>query len=464
MDDPDGSEPDRVEALIAAGDFDGARRTAETALAADPRQAGPHNLLGFLAHREGRLIEAQREFEHAVALDGADADAQANLADVRRELAGVYGTEPAAVPTAAPAAQEFGGSLDTVHAGHYGPDISARLLGRLLASGLPEPLERRLFEIPGATSFDERRFLCRFAHRFWDGRGDVFENGPLLGGTTRALALGMLSNPSRTAGALLQTFDWFYSGDGLDLHPDAFDSMITRGLITTAQKRAMDATHEFKPVFDSLHAGHDYSPLVRSHVGYLPGRRGDVPAGGEAIFEPPPDRRYSLVFVDGCKSWYGTKHWVTRIADHVEPGSHFVFQDYGWYTCFWLPTLLGVLPEHFRLVAHVDDTYAFELLRPLDAALVAERFPDQPAEFGRDAFEELFMHALIDAGARSDVHAMVSLTIQSAAALAYIGLKKEARRHISGMLGRPEFYAFRQRFIEPALRSPTYTPDGPLLL
>ena len=62
---------------------------------------------------------------------------------------------------------------------------------------MEEELERRVDELVSAASVNERRFLLRFASTFWDGEGDVFENGPLLGGTTRGLALGMLANPRR---------------------------------------------------------------------------------------------------------------------------------------------------------------------------------------------------------------------------------------------------------------------------
>jgi hypothetical protein len=203
--------------------------------------------------------------------------------------------------------------------------------------------------------------------------------------------------------------------------------------------------------------------LLHSHVAYLPDFPGDAPKLGEAMFEAP-DRVFSLVFVDGCKSWYGTKHWIVRMCDRVPRGSHFVFQDYGWYTCFWLPTLIGALPDHFRLVAHVDDTYAFELLRELDAGMVDSRFPDDPADLGRDGFDDIFLRLGVDAGVRSDVHSMVSLTIQHAGALAYIGHKGEARDHIAAMRSRPEFARFRARFIDPALTAPTYGPDGPIRL
>ena len=121
-----------------------------------------------------------------------------------------------------PAAQEFGGSLDELHTGTYGRDLSVRLL----ASDLPEQLQTGLSELPCATSLDERRFLCRLASRFWDGRDDVFENGSMLGGTTRALLLGMLANPAREPHALLQTFDWFHSGPDADVSGVPFDAMI----------------------------------------------------------------------------------------------------------------------------------------------------------------------------------------------------------------------------------------------
>jgi hypothetical protein len=451
----------RAEESIAAGDLEAARAAAEEALAGDPRQAGAHNVLGFLAYREGRLIDAQREFELACSLPGGDEDAQANLELVRRELAAVYGAYGAA-PAASPNL-DFGGTYEDLRRGNYGADLSPLLLGRLFGSSPEASLDERLHQIPSAASPGERRFLLRFAAQFWDGRGDVFENGPLLGGTTRALALGMLANGSRDREALLHTFDWFSSRYGFDLPPGTFEQMVARGQITQAQQDEMERTGSFQALFDALHSGWDYSPLVRSHEAYLPGAPDDVPKHGEAVFEPP-DRVFSLVFVDGCKSWYGTKHWILRMSDRVPRGSHFIFQDYGWYSCFWLPALVGLLPDHFRLVAHVDDTYAFELLRELDAGAVEGRFPDHPRDLGLDAFDDLFLRLGIDAGDRGDVHAIVSLAIQHAGAMAYLGLLDDARTHIASLLGRPELARYRTRFIEPALHSPTYTPDGPILL
>jgi hypothetical protein len=461
-----------AEALVEAGDLEGARVLGEQLVAADAANAGARNLLGFLAHREGRLIEAQLQFEHALALDPEDADARANLEAVRAELGALYGAAPGPAPTIAAPAQsaepspesDFSGSIDDLLNGAFGPGLSPRLLGRLLASPLTPELERRLLEIPGATTSDERRFLCRYAARLWNGQGDVFENGPMFGGTTRALGLGMLGNPNRSADSLLQTFDWFYYGSDTDAAGVSFEAMIRARLISSGQKRDMEKAKTFKGVFDSLHSGHDYSPLLRAHVAYLPGAPGDTAKTGEPTFELPEGRRFGLVFIDGCKSWYGTRYTFERLAPVLEPGTHLIFQDYGWYTCFWLPTFINVLGEYFRLTAHVDDTYAFELLAPLDAETIRDRFPEHPRDFGIDAFDELFMHALIAAGERSDLHAIVALTIQHAGAMAYLDLKAEAKQQITAMLGRAELFPYRRRFIEPAINSPTYTPEGPIYI
>jgi hypothetical protein len=440
----------RAEAQVEAGDLDGARATAAAILAAEPQHAGAHNVLGFIAHREGRLADALVEFAQA----GDDPDALANLEAVEAEL-----RRTAAPPPPSPT---FGFSYEDLRRGALGPGLSPTLLGQLLALKLEGDLETRVTQLPSAASANERRFLLRFAQHLWDGKGDVFENGPLLGGTTRGLALGMLANPRRRPGALLHTFDWFAADEG-DL-PPVWEQFIAAGMIKRSDYKEMQRSGSFQKVFDILHSGHDYSPLMRSHEAYLPGHRDEPSPGGRRLFEVPEGREFAIVFVDGCKSWYGTKYWAERISDHVRPGSHFVFQDYGWYTCFWLPVFVSVLEDHFRFVTHVDDTYAFELVRPLEREIVSRRFPDEPTDLERDAHDDIFLRLGMDAGVRGDVHAMVSLTIQHAAAMAYLGQKDEARAHISAMLGRPEFFQYRKRMIERAIRSPTYTPEGPVLL
>jgi hypothetical protein len=440
----------QAEAQVESGDLDGARGIAEGILAEDAMHAGAHNVLGFIAYREGRLADALTQF----ALAGDHPDAQANIAAVEEELR----RSAAGLPSSAIA---LDCSYEDLRRGALGPGLSPAVLGQILAAAFDGELEARVTQLPSAASPNERRFLLRFAAIFWDGRGDVFENGPLLGGTTRGLALGMLHHPNRDPDALLHTFDWFAAHEG-DL-PPVWEQLIAARIIDRSDYEEMLASGSFQKVFDRIHSGQDYSPLVRSHEAYLPGRPGDAPEGRK-LFEVPEGRTFDIVFVDGCKSWYGTKYWAMEIAGHVRPGSHFVFQDYGWYTCFWLPCFHALFEDHFRLVAHVDDTYAFQLVRALDRAAIEERFPDQPGGLERDEFDDIFLKLSMDAGVRGDTHAMVSLTIQHAGSMAYLGYKDDASAHISTLLGRPELFQYRDRMILRALRSPTYTPEGPILL
>jgi hypothetical protein len=438
-----------IERLVEAGDLATANRRASALAAADPSRPDVHNLLGYIAYSEERLEDAERAFELALALSrGTDADAAANLKAVRAALA-------------ARPKDDFSGTVQDLARGHFGSAVDPLLLGGLLAGPLGDDLSRRIDELPTAASAFERRFLLRYASRLWDGRGDVFENGPLLGSTTRALAIGMLLNPKRSPSAKLYTYDWFSTRVPLDVTPDVWSRLVRGGLLSQDDADSV-ASGSFLQVYRALHSGHDYSPLVRPAVGYLPGAPGDNPFGDQ-LFEPA-DREFSLVFVDGCKSWYGTRYFLERIADRFPVGGHLVMQDYGWFTCFWLPAIIGLLGEHFRLVAHTHDTYGFELLKPLTPELVRDAYPEHPADLGRAAIDDLFGRLLEETGRRGEVRGAMVLGIQHAAAIAYIGEKDEAKHRIQELGDRPEYAAFRKRFIEPALKSPTYTPDGPLVL
>ena len=293
-----------VERLIEAGDLFTARRRALALAEMQPESSEVQNLLGFIAYREGRLLDAQSAFEQAVA--GGDADAVENLRTVRAELA------------ANPVVPDLSFTVRDLQLGVLGPELGPPLLGRVLASSLSDELEARLNQLPSATSPAERRFLLRFASRLWDGHGDVFENGPLLGGTTRALALGMLASPRRGPTARLHTYDWFSTRVELDVKDSIWPSLVRHGLITEDDANSVDSG-SFLQAYEALHSGHDYSPLVRAHVGYLPGAPDDDPFG-DPRFEPV-ERQFSLVFVDGCKSWYGTRFWLERMADRMLPAA-----------------------------------------------------------------------------------------------------------------------------------------------
>jgi hypothetical protein len=62
----------------------------------------------------------------------------------------------------------------------------------ILNTDVPDEVGAALDAIPSETCPLERRYLYRLFSTFWDPSGDVLEVGPFLGGTTRAIAMGMM--------------------------------------------------------------------------------------------------------------------------------------------------------------------------------------------------------------------------------------------------------------------------------
>jgi hypothetical protein len=311
--------------------------------------------------------------------------------------------------------------------------------------------------VPTQTTPGERRFLHRFFSTIWDGSKNVVEIGPFLGGTTRAIAAGMLDNPRRIEGTRLVTIDRFSDyGDGQELCRN-LEAYFSAGILDAAVRREVEQTGSFRPVFDAFHLKQPYAKILDVVHGALPGTRDEVldPKTAFRLDDAP----LSVAFVDGCKSWFGTKVFMTEAALRMEPGTYFIFQDYGAYSCFWVPAFLALLPEWFTLIAYIDDTYVFQLRKPLRPAEIDERFPDAPDALSPADFAKLFDAQVADARERNDRAGMVCRTLQHGAALAYIGRKDDARAMIQDLAGKP--HAKRQQAsIEAALRSPTYWPGG----
>ena len=434
---------------LAEDDPARAAELARQALEADPFSAKAANILGALAFGTGRFVEAQMMFELACSLPGVDEDMVDNLATVRRRLGALY---VAAANEPEPAPRD-----------PYGYDEHTRRFSADLAKPASSEIVDRLAAIPSATEPGERNLIRAVAARLWNGQDNVFENGPLLGGTTRAMAMGMLANPGRDPAARLHTYDWFDATIGLDVPAESFDVLIERGLLTRAVKDEMERIGSFKPVFDHLHRqGQDYSELVISHTGALPGSPADEDTWTN-LFEPEPDTTWRLLLVDGCKSWYGTRYFFERVCEQIPVGSHIMFQDYGWYTCFWLSSLIGFFPDRFRLVAHADATFCFEFLAPISADETRERFPPAVEDVGVAGFDALYDEIITRAAPLGDPQLNVALAIHHAAAIAYMGDRARSKSMLLDLKQHPKS-ASHPHFVNSALRAPTYTPSGPILL
>ncbi len=334
---------------------------------------------------------------------------------------------------------------------------------RLMTIQLDPEVERKLTELPTATTLAERQLALHFAAQVWDGKHDIFENGPLLGGATRALGIGMYNNENRDPEALLQTFDWFSLNqpDPLDLPEDAFLQLVLAGKLTMDEVNAAHDQGSFLSLFRTLHSTEDYTSVLRPHVGYLPGFPGDQAPDGAQLYYLPEEREFSLLFIDGCKSWYGTKYWAKETFPYVPVGSHLIFQDFGQFTCFWISALVGLLGKRLRLKGFVDHTYAFEVVDSLVG--VAEEMPDDPEGFACSDFDRIYDQLVKEAEGRGDRFAIASLTCHRAAARAWLGYKDEARALIDGLLGRAEFVGIRP-YLLAARQAPTYHADGTRVL
>jgi hypothetical protein len=326
-------------------------------------------------------------------------------------------------------------------------------------AGMTAAQSALLDELPSQTTQRERRFLWTFFSTIWEGDRDVVEVGPFLGGTTRAIASGMLHNPRRRPERRLYTFDRF---EGYFEAGPLLAMLEPHGVVDDAVRRAIEESTSFRLVFDRLHEKQPYWPLVVVQDRPLPSEPTETEAPNRA-FALPEGLEVGAAFVDGCKSWFATKRFMADVAERMDPGGYFLFQDFGWYTCFWLPAFVGLAGDAFALVSYVDHTYTFQLRTRLDRAAVDRFFPDTPGELRPLDFAHVFQALERQARDRSDARAMVSLPLQHAAALAYIGETEEARAMIDA-LARKSHAKAHLEMIRDARRSPTYRPDGQEIL
>lgn len=345
-------------------------------------------------------------------------------------------------------------------------------LGRIGDSGKTDCLQcpltvnkhiaKLLDEIPSETSARERRFLYIFFSTIWSGEKDVIEVGPFLGGTTRAIALGMCANPKVTEKSMLLTFDRFYGYYDLQRLAEYLAPLVSTGVLQQSDIDALGEAAEFMDIFDRLHSGHEYYNRITAFNQQLPDKPEDLHK--EKLFLQIPDNTLSdAVFIDGCKSWFGTKYFMTEVCKAARTGTYFIFQDYGWYTCFWLPAFIELLKDFFQIIGYVDTTYVFMLRKPLNSDEIGMQYPDKPFELGEERVIAIFDSLIKWALDRSDHFAVIRHSLQCAGALAYLGNKRKAKAMISELKNNP-WAAGHKKIIDRALCSPTYSPDGPIYL
>ena len=346
----------------------------------------------------------------------------------------------------------------------FGPGHYPSFLGRSLSlmcgdSGAKDAeLTRYLSEFPTETTLGERKLLYNFFLNFWDGRNDVLEVGPFLGGTSRAIALGMLHSPNRQGEVKLYTYDKFRDYYQPKRLLETLAPMFRSGILDDEVRGIIEKSSSFKEVYEVLHRGQEYSDLIVARTGVLPDEPGQK-EDPETAFSLPADRSYSAVFVDGAKSWYGTKRFMIQALEHTGPGGFYIFQDYGAHTCFWIPVFLELMKNSFQLLAHVDHTYVYQQTGEVAAGDVEAVFPDSPRDLTREDYRRIFRNLCDQALETDNTYTLLNYQLQHAAALGYIGYLEEARDRIVDLLKTPYALRYRQWILH-ALETPTYRPDG----
>lgn len=339
------------------------------------------------------------------------------------------------------------------------PQLSARLL---ILSAETMGLGPFLDEIPSETTPGERRFIYSFFAKTWKGTANVLEIGPFLGGTTRAIAQGMLKNPRMNPDAMVYTHDRFSNYYDTARLAQTLEPLIAKGALSRAKIEGLGKEAPFKEIFDMIHGPKAYGRIIQSMEGTLP----DTPEENGRIerqFRPPAGKTFDAVFVDGCKSWYGTKEFMKQMAPCVTEGAYYIFQDYGWFTCFWIPAFTAIFAAHFELIGHVDNTYAFQLRKPLTAADIDRNFPDTPERLGHRIMMDLFGMLQSDALSRNDGYGVVCTALQQVASQAYLGDKDTARVLLQTIKDNPAYRPYAG-LVETASKSPAYRPEGKVFL
>jgi hypothetical protein len=346
----------------------------------------------------------------------------------------------------------------------YGNDIFPAVLGRvysLMAGDTiaeDENISARLNNIHTETTQGERKFLFNFFKYLWKGDEHVLEIGPFLGGTTRAIAMGMMQNIQRREHTKIFTYDkfkdYYESNQLINALKPAFDS----GLFSQEIKVKMQKSTNFLEIFRLFHQSQDYYKIINESEGFLPYEREDIKEINN-IFTLEKNHSFSAVFVDGAKSWFGLKYFMETVLPHTMPGSYYIFQDYGARTCFWIPVFIERFKDAFKLISYVDDTYTFRLSRNILPAEIEEKYPDKAEHFSSAEYERIFRNLTAEAVNVKDIHSYLILHLQLGAAYAYIGEHEKSRNLLIDLLKTPFERKYRNLILT-AMEIPTYNKSG----
>ena len=325
---------------------------------------------------------------------------------------------------------------------------------------LTAPVEAGLHSIPSQTTRDEREFLYWFFANVWDGQGAVCEIGPWFGGTTRAIAEGMLANPRRSDESKFWSFDKFENYSTSDVLRQIGAPLVEKGLMGSADLERCAETRDFLELFRILHQGKRYMEgLLQVERRVLPHEEGvDLGSDRELVLsEWAP--RFPAVFVDGCKSWYSTRFFMMQVAASAEPGDWVFFQDHLWRTCYWLPCFTWLMRDALEPCFQAGTTLCLRWTRKADPAEVAARMPVSIGPADALWLLRLFAEYGNEAMARGNQGLAYALKLQAAAAMTAVGEVALANQILLSTAREEYDFDSKKRILE-SLEKPTYDSHG----
>lgn len=319
-----------------------------------------------------------------------------------------------------------------------------------------------LSEIPSETSIGERKFLYNFFKRDWNGMSNVVEIGPFFGGTTRAIALGMANNINRNELSKLYTIDNFESYYNADQLTDFLSPLVSKGVLSKKHLDSLSRSPKssFLNIFEAIHSEHRYYEQIEVISEGLPDTyEPDL----ESHFSETKIKNVGAFFIDGCKSWYSTKFFLEKSFAMAIPGAYYIFQDYGRFTCFWIPFILELMHPYLKFCGHIDSTRVFQLESTPDYTTFHELIPNSSKEISPEKVSQVFQTLASKLDKQKDHNGLFTSRIQNAAMVAYNGNKKKAKKMLTKLESKAKLAIHRKR-VKEAIVSPTYDVSGLILL
>ncbi len=202
---------------------------------------------------------------------------------------------------------------------------------------------REVNPIPSMIAPDESLYLHWLARCRYTGQGEIIDGGPLLGGSTTALASGLRLNPG-----VVDKAGRIHSYDLFEYIPQ-MKRLFRRGEPAPGENLA--------PRFMQ------YTIPWQEHICVYPGDIQKRSWCGKPV---------EIFFIDLAKTWGIQLHLLRNFFGSLIPGvSVVVQQDYFFVSCYWIHLIMEYLSPYFRPTDMPDGpTLAFQYYKAVPPELL----------------------------------------------------------------------------------------------